>query len=112
MPKRLHKMAVSSILVITMLLAMMTVNSAPAAATPVMAATSSNGTCSASAALSMRQMNSTYGAGWLNDLAGAVTNAIDAGCAVGGVAAALGAAIDPIGGAFCAGWGLGRLFSM
>ena len=46
---------------------------------------------------------------WLQDAAGALTGALDAGCAVGGIAAALGATIDPIGAAFCAGWGLGRV---
>ena len=59
--------------------------------------------------LTAPQMASVRGAGWLNDLAGALTGAIDAGCAAAGVGAALGFVIDPIGGAFCAGWGLGRL---
>jgi hypothetical protein len=62
--------------------------------------------------LTSSQMQGIRGAGligWLQDAAAGVTAGIDEGCALAGVAGALGAALDPVGAAFCAGWGVGRL---
>lgn len=43
------------------------------------------------------------------EVAEGLTRGIDAGCAAAGVAAALHFTVDPVGGAFCAGWAVGRV---
>ena len=96
-------------LVVALLGSMLQLNVAAAAPARATAVASAAERCSAP--LTPDQMASVRGAGWLSDLPGAVTTALDAGCAAAGVAAALNFAVDPIGGAFCAGWGLGRLLS-
>jgi len=98
---------VSAGLVVALLGSMLQSN--VAAAAPRQASVVASAAARCTTPLTSAQLASVRGAGWLNDLASAVTGALDAGCAAAGVGAALGFVVDPIGGAFCAGWGLGRL---
>jgi hypothetical protein len=102
---------VSTCLVVTLLGSLLHLNVVVAAAAPGQATLVASAAGRCTTPLTAEQMASVRGGSWLNDLASAVTGALDAGCAAAGVGAALGFVVDPIGGAFCAGWGLGRLLS-